>query len=260
MSQAGEAVLTRIDAGAGTATITLNRPPLNILDIATLEALSRALDQVAREPGCAFVVLRGAGEKAFCAGADVGDHLPEKAPKMLEAFHRVARQLHRMDAVSIAVVQRVALGAGFELAVCCDLIVASEKASFGQPEISLACFPPIAAAVLPERIGRHRAADIVLTGRRVTAQEAAGMGLVARVAPADGLEAATESLLGELGSSSRSAMMIAKRALRRSAPSDFDAFLERAENTYVEELLKLEDAREGIRAFMEKRSPKWEHR
>ena len=206
MAGEGSPVLIRVEEKTATGVITLNRPPLNILDIGTLRALGDALEEMVGASGCSFVVIEAAGEKAFCAGADVGDHLPEKAPAMLEAFHRVARYLHAMDAVSIAAVRGVALGAGFELALCCDLVLASESASFGQPEINLGCFPPIAVAILPERIGRHLAAEVVLTGRRFSAAEARSMGLVTRTVPQDGFDKALEGLLAELQSKSRSAL------------------------------------------------------
>lgn len=260
MPETGAPVLTRIDEQSGTGVITLNRPPLNILDVEALGLLGDALERMVGVSGCTFVVIGATGEKAFCAGADVGDHLPEKAPGMLRAFHRVARYLNGMDAISIAAVRGVALGAGFELAMCCDLVVASETASFGQPEINLACFPPIAVATLPTRIGRHRAADVVLTGRRLAAREAESMGLVTRVTPAEDFDKALDAMLGDLRAKSRSALRIATRALRRAAPADFDAALERAERSYVEELLHLQDAREGIEAFIQKRKPEWSHR
>jgi cyclohexa-1,5-dienecarbonyl-CoA hydratase len=185
MAETGVPVLTEVDEATGTGFITLNRPPLNILDRSTFRLLGDALEELVGASGCSFIVIRASGEKAFCAGADVGDHLPDKAPAMLKEFHRVARYLHGMDAISIAAVRGVALGAGFEVALCCDLILASERTSFGQPEINLGCFPPIAVAALPARVGRHRAAEIVLTGRRVTAAEALAMGLVTRTAPPD---------------------------------------------------------------------------
>jgi cyclohexa-1,5-dienecarbonyl-CoA hydratase len=165
-----------------------------------------------------------------------------------------------MEAISIAAVQGAALGAGFELAICCDLILASEKARFSQPEINLGCFPPIAAAALPERIGRHRAAEIVLTGSPLSASQAAAMGLVTRLAAPEAFESELDRLLGELHAKSRSALKVTTRVLRQTAVSDFNASLETAERAYVDELLALDDAREGIQAFMEKRKPNWGHR
>ena len=260
MTETGAPVLTEIDKRTGTGTITLNRPPLNILDIEMLRGLSDALESAVEREGCTFVVIQAAGQKAFCAGASVGDHVPDKAPEMLKAFHRVARYLKGMEAISIAAVHGAALGAGFELAICCDMILASESASFSQPEINLGCFPPIAAAALPGRIGRHRAAEIILTGSRLSAKEAAAMGLVTRLASPESFQSELDRLLGELHAKSRSALRIATRVLRRTDAADFDSALEIAEKVYVDELLELKDAREGITAFMEKRKPEWEHR
>jgi cyclohexa-1,5-dienecarbonyl-CoA hydratase len=248
------AILTQ--ATGRTGTLTLNRPPLNILDIAAFRELGEALTRLLAQ-GCDILVLRAAGTRAFCAGADVADHRPERAPAMLEAFHAVARQLTSADAVSVAAVEGLALGGGMELALCCDLVVASEQAEFGQPEIHVGSFPPIAAAVLPGRIGRPRAADLILTGRRVTAYEALALGLVSRLAPADAFEAELRQVVESLETASPSVMRQALRALRgRSAPA-FAESLAATEKIYLEQLLQLEDAREGVEAFMTKRRPSW---
>ena len=251
------AILAEVEEATGTAFITLNRPPLNILDIATLRLLGDALEEAVGAAGASIVVVRAAGTKAFSAGAEVADHVPEKVPSMLEAFHRVARYLAEMEAVSIAAVKGAALGGGFELAMACDLILASEGATFGQPEVNLGCIPPVALAALPPVIGRHRAADIILTGRRLSAFEALAMGIVGRVVPAEEFEPALAALLAELRSKSRSVLKVAARALRRTTPGDFRAALGRVERIYLEDLMRLEDSKEGIRAFLERRKPKW---
>lgn len=259
-SEPGSPILAELDEATGTAFITLNRPPLNVLNIDAFKRLGDALEEAVGASGASVVVLRAAGEKAFCAGADVSDHTPEKVGEMLASFHRVALYLSSMEAVSIAVVRGAALGGGFELALCCDLILASEGASFGQPEINVGCFPPVALAALPARVGRHRAADIVLTGRKLSAFEALAMGLVSRVVPPEELEPALAALLTELQSKSRSVLKMTARALRLAGPSDFRSDLGRMERVYLEELMKLEDAKEGVRAFMEKRKPAWSGR
>jgi cyclohexa-1,5-dienecarbonyl-CoA hydratase len=253
----GPAILAEIDEATGTAFITLNRPPLNVLDIEGFGLLGDTLEEAVGGSGASLVVIRAAGEKAFCAGAHVADHTPEKVDAMLGAFHRVANYLSSMEAISIAAVRGAALGGGFELALCCDLIFASEEAAFAQPEINVGCFPPIAAAALPGRVGRHRAADIILTGRKISAFEALAMGLVSRVVPPGEFEPALAALLTELQGKSRSVLRIAARALRLAHPSDFRADLARMERVYLEDLMKLEDAREGVQAFLEKRKPVW---
>jgi len=238
-------------------SITIARPPLNILGIAQFEKMAAALSRLTEGDGVDIIVLRSAGERAFSAGAEVADHTPERAPLMLEAFHRVARFLWSMDAVSVAAVRGLALGGGMELAMCCDLIVAAENARFGQPEILLGSFPPIATALLPGRVGRHHAADIVLTGRRLSAFEALALGLVSRLAPPDELEAEVDRVIAALRSNSGPVQRLAVRALRGSRAAEFSEALAATERLYVNDLLRLDDAREGIEAFLQKRKPHW---
>lgn len=203
------------------------------------------------------MVIRAAGDRAFCAGADVADHLPETAPRMLEAFHAVARLLWTMEPVSVAAVKGPALGGGMELALCCDLVVASERAEFGQPEIRVGCFPPIAAALLPERVGPHRAADLVLTGRRIDALEAERFGIVSRVAAPDRFDAVLRETVEALRGASGPVLARAIRALRGTRAASWSDALSAAEKIYIEELLPLPDAREGVEAFLQKREPRW---
>jgi len=237
--------------------ITINRPPLNILSIGTFEMLEAALESLSRGEGVDIVVLRSAGERAFSAGAEVADHIPERAPAMLAAFHRVARRLLSMDAVSVAAVKGLALGGGMELALCCDIILASEDAQFGQPEILLGSFPPIAAALLPLCVGRHHAADIVLTARRLSAFEALALGLASRVAPAADFERELGRLIDSLRAGSGPVMRLAVKALRGSRAAELSVALAANERIYVDELLGLDDAREGVEAFLQKRKPRW---
>jgi cyclohexa-1,5-dienecarbonyl-CoA hydratase len=237
--------------------ITISRPPLNILNIDVFDQLASALADLTRGDGVDIIILRSMGERAFSAGAEVAEHVPEKAPRMLEAFHRVARFLWSMDAVSVAAVRGLALGGGMELAMCCDIIVAAEDATFGQPEILLGSFPPVAAAVLPGRVGRHHAADIVLTGRRLSAFEALALGLVSRLAPPAEFEQELGRVIQSLRDNSGPVLRLAVRALRGAAAAEFSDALAVNEKLYVNELLALDDAREGIEAFLQKRKPRW---
>lgn len=249
-----EVILRERDGRVGW--ITVNRPPLNILNVETFEKLAAALVDLT-SGGADIIVIRSAGERAFCAGADVAEHLPQNAPRMLEAFHRVARFLWSMDAVSVAAVRGLALGGGMELALCCDIIVASEDAQFGQPEIKVGSFPPIASVVLPARVGRHHAADIVLTGRKISAFEALALGLVSRLAPPGEFEAEVSRAVAALRDNSGPVMRQAVRALRGATAAEFSDALAAAEKIYIHDLLALDDAREGVAAFLEKRKPRW---
>ncbi len=242
------------------ARITLDRPPLHILNLAMMEELTAALERLERESGIVLCILDSTGEKAFSAGVDIKDHTPDKVPMMLARFHAVIRRIRDLECLTIAGVRGVALGGGFELALACDMIVAEEGSSFGVPEIWLACFPPVAAAVLPHHLAPQKAYEIVLSGEPITAEEAGAMGLVNAVAPRGELAATMERFVSRFAEKSAAALRITKRALRVSEESTFAPALERIEKIYLEELMETHDAEEGIRAYMEKREPRWQDR
>lgn len=238
--------------------IALNHPPLNILSIPILHELNRALEQVTESVH--FVRLESRLERAFSAGADVNDHVPERVPEMLASLHQAIVRLWEMEALSIAVVRGHCLGAGMELALSCDFLIAGESARFGQPEIRLGCFPPVAAVLLPERIGPHRAREWILTGKTIPAREAEALGLVTRVVPDEDVERAADELLADLSRKSPVVLKLAKRALRWSRSGDLVTALQAVERLYLDQLMQTEDAREGIQAFLEKRAPVWKGR
>lgn len=238
-----------------TAWITLDRPPLNVLNIAMMESLDSALQRAL--PKSDLVVFQGAGAKAFSAGADVADHTPERVKKMLDAFHAVFRRLASADCVTIACVRGYCLGGGMELATFCDFVLATKSAQFGQPEIKLGCFPPVAVVTLPRLIGMQAAADLILTGRQISAAEAHRLGLITRVVPDDELPAAVATLLEELQTLSPSVLHLTRKTLARLHSTEFLKQLEDVERVYLSELMQTQDAQEGIRAFLEKRKPAW---
>lgn len=240
------------------ARLTLNRPPLNILDIAMMRELDAALKQAV--PQSDFLIFRGAGPKGFSAGAEIADHQPKLVGKMLKAFHALFRRLAASDCITIASVHGVCLGGGMELATFCDFLVATGSAQFGQPEIKLGCFPPVAMLTLPELIGMRAATDLILTGRQFGAPEAQLLGLVARVVPDDELDEATAELLKDLQGLSPAILRLARRTLWRTQAADFSQRLRAMERLYLTKLVKMSDAQEGIRAFLEKRAPSWQGR
>lgn len=238
-----------------TAWITLDRPPVNVLNIAMMESLDAALERAL--PKSDIVIFQGAGRKAFCAGADVADHTPKRVGKMLSAFHAVFRRLAAGECLTIAAVHGYCLGGGMELATFCDFVLATASAEFGQPEIKLGCFPPVALAGLPRLIGMQAAARLILTGRQITAAEAHRLGMVSRVVPDHELPTAVDSLLDELRALSPSVLRLTRKTLAHLHSSDFLAKLDEAERLYLSELMRTHDAEEGIRAFLEKRRPVW---
>ena len=241
------------------ARITLDRPPLNILDLGMIEDLDAALDRAAARSGLVALVLAGVG-RAFSAGVAVEDHLGPRARPMLEAFHGVFRRLRALDCVTIAAVQGSALGGGAELATFCDVVIAADDATLGQPEITIGVFPPIAALHYQARVGYARAMHLVLSGEIVTAADALRIGLVDRVVPAADLGGAVDAELARYRALSSCVLRIAKRAMRDADRLDFDEGLAMLEERYHDELMTTHDAEEGLRACVEKRPPVWKHR
>lgn len=241
----------------GIGRLVLDRPPVNVLDLSALEALEAALAKAAADRKLRVLALSGAG-RAFSAGVDVADHTADRVGRMLELFHGAMRQLMALEVPVVALVHGAALGGGCELALACDLVLARDDLRLGQPEIQLAVFPPVAAAILPRLIGRQRAMDLVLTGRTVRADEALRMGLVSRVFAAAEYDLGTEGVLTSLAAQSGPAMRLAKRAVAEGADLAFSPALVRAEAIYLDELMPLADPHEGIAAFIAKRPPVWE--
>jgi cyclohexa-1,5-dienecarbonyl-CoA hydratase len=251
-----ETIQLRLDQR--TAWITLARPPLNILDIPMMEALDAALDHAI--PKCEFVVFQGAGPKGFSAGAEIADHTPERVEKMLSTFHAAFRRLAGADCVKIAAVHGYCLGGGMELATFCDFVLATESAQFGQPEIKLGCFPPVAMVTLPQLIGMRAAAHLILTGHQVSATEAHRLGLVTRVVADHQLRTALDGLLEELRALSPAILQLTRKTLWHLHAGDFTKQLQEVERVYLSGLMKTHDAQEGISAFLEKRQPVWKGR
>jgi len=245
--------------GPRVASIVLDRPPLNVITIQMIDELNAALDEVG-EIQSQVVVFSGQGERAFSAGVDVRDHAPERAPSMLESFHRVIRRIRDADFVALAAIHGHTLGGGAELALACDLIIAGDDLSFGFPEIDVGCYPPAAAALLPAAIGWRKASELVLLGKPVGAAEAKSMGLVNTVVARERLNDAVDRCVDDLLGKSAAVLRLAKRALREGARGAFEEALERTERIYVDDLMRLEDAGEGLKAFIEKRPPEWRNR
>jgi cyclohexa-1,5-dienecarbonyl-CoA hydratase len=241
-------------------SISWDRPPLNVFDIALLRELDRALDDCAVNSVVDVVVLQGAGERAFSAGVDIRDHTPEKVPEMLDVVHGVIRKLLGLPQVTVALVRGVCLGGGCEVASSCDLIIASEASSFATPEINVGCYPPVALARFAGLVGYHRAVEMILTGRLFSAREAQAIGLINRVVANNELESGLKMLMDELLAKSGAVLKLTLKGLRELSLQGFAEALKRSEQIYCTDLLQTHDVEEGVRAFLEKRAPKWQHR
>ena len=248
-----------VEIEGAAANISLRNPPLNVIDIPMMEELAQALREIEARPDICVLVLRGDG-KAFSAGVDVAAHTPEKVQEMLAKFHTVVRSLLATKKVTVAAVHGLCLGGGAELAMVCDLVYTSEDAEWAFPEIKLGCFPPVACTALAALVGQKKAAELILTGRSVTGREASEVGLVTRAVSESHLNSSMQACVAQLRRLSPAALAVAKKACYAWDSMHFDKGLARSEKIYFEDLMKTEDAQEGIRAFIEKRSPKWSGR
>jgi cyclohexa-1,5-dienecarbonyl-CoA hydratase len=255
--RAGSSPIT-LEIEDGIGRVTINRPPLNILDIETLQQLNESLRSSA-VAAVRVLVLTSALPVAFSAGVDVRDHRIDRLDAMLSEVRENTRLLLSAQPITIAAIRGTTLGGGAELACLCDLVIAADDLTFGFPEINLAAFPPIAAAILPELVAWHPAVRLLL-GETLDASAAQHLGLVTRVVPADQLEGAVSGLAGELAARSAVAIRAATSALRgQRAPAVLQR-LDAAIAIYRASIARSHDAEEGITAFLEKRAPAWSHR
>jgi cyclohexa-1,5-dienecarbonyl-CoA hydratase len=242
------------------ARITLARPPLNVLNIAMMREIAAALTESAQREIVAIVFDADKACRAFSAGVAIEEHVEETIYQMLDSFHAIFRQLEQIGKPTIALVDGAALGGGCELVAACDIVIASDRSRFGQPEIKLGVFPPVAAILLPTVIGEKRARELILTGEIIDAVEASRLGLCNHVVPTAHLEAKLVEVVAKLRELSGTSLQFARQSLDLGRGRTLDAALTEQENIYLHELMKTADANEGIKAFMEKRKPVWRHR
>jgi len=240
----------------GVATLTLNRAPVNVLNIEMMEEINTYLEGLKKERSLKLLVIQAIG-KAFSAGVDVGEHLGDLVYKMIEVFHKMFRLMDSLKVPSIAVVNGSALGGGCELALYCDMVITTEKAKFGQPEIQVGVFPPIAALVFPRMIGRKKAMELILSGETISAQEALNLGLVNKIVPEASLVQEVNSFIEKFKKLSGIVLKLAKEATLAGLNDDTDKGLKVIEKIYLDRLMKTNDALEGLKAFLEKRKPAW---
>jgi cyclohexa-1,5-dienecarbonyl-CoA hydratase len=257
-SSPAEITRTRLttDIAPPFARISLSYPPLNVVDIPMMQELAGALIEIEARPDVSVIVLSGDG-KNFSAGVDVAAHTPDKVEVMLANFDAVIRALVASKKVTIASVCGHCLGGGAELAMICDLVYTADSARWGFPEIKLGCYPPVACTALAALVGQKRAAELILTGRTISGKEAAEIGLANRAVEENQLAAVVEEYVSRLAKLSPAALSLTKKAIYGWDSMHFDKGLARAEKVYSDELMKTEDAREGILAFLEKREPRW---
>ncbi len=242
------------------ARITLARPPLNVFTIEMMREIAKALAECNQREIVAIVFDADKNCRAFSAGVAVEDHVQEMIFQMLDAFHSIFRLLEQLAKPTIALIDGAALGGGCELVAACDIVIASDRSRFGQPEIKLGVFPPVASILLPLVIGEKRARELILTGEIIDAVEAGRLGLCNHVVPGAHLEPKLLEVLAKLRELSGTSLSFARQSLDLGRGRSIEDALSEQENIYLHELMKTQDANEGVKAFMEKRKAIWRHR
>ncbi len=241
------------------AKIIFNNGDYNVLNIPMMEQINEAIEKVAEDNSLKALVFDHNG-KSFSVGVDIRDHMGDKTPKMLKVFHDIFRNLHKIKCLTIASVKGAALGGGCEIAMFCDIVLTSDKAKFGQPEIKVGVFPPIAMLVLPQLIGNKKALELLLLGEVINAEEALKLGLTNHIFPHESYKQEFTKFIESLNGLSTIVMQYSKKAFYDGLGIDFETQLNQIEEFYLKELMTTYDANEGLKAFMEKRPPNWQNR
>jgi cyclohexa-1,5-dienecarbonyl-CoA hydratase len=244
---------------SGVSRMTLNRPEHNLLNENMLRELADGISFVAEREDVKLIVIDSAF-KVFCGGIDVGEYTSERVFQMLDAFHSVFTGILETSKPVLTVINGPAIGGGAELAAFGDLVVATPKARFAQPEITLGVFPPLASTILPFLVGPKIALELVLLGEPVTAERALDLGLVNRLVPESKLEETVNDLIARITGHSGPVLTMAKKAILGGMGLSLRDGLKNSMNIFLNELYRLEDSQEGLRALVEKRKPNWKNR
>ena len=244
---------------AGVARMTLSRPEHNLLNEAMLREIAGGITLAGERNDVKLIVLDSAC-KVFCGGIDVGEYTSQRVFQMLDAFHAAFAGMLEVGKPVVCVVNGPAIGGGAELAAFGDLVIATPRARFAQPEISIGIFPPLAATILPYLVGPKIALELVLTGEPVTAERALELGMVNRLVPEPQLEQAVKDLVTRISGHSGPVLAMAKKAILGGMGLSLREGLKQSMNIFLHELYRLEDSQEGLRALVEKRKPNWKNR
>jgi cyclohexa-1,5-dienecarbonyl-CoA hydratase len=243
----------------GVARMTLDRPEHNLLHEQMLKELAAGVEAMRDRDDAKLLVVDAAGS-AFSGGIDVGEYTAARVFQMLDAFYQVFSSMLDVGKPVLTVVNGPAIGGGAELAVLGDLVIATPKARFALPEVKIGVFPPLASTIFPHLVGPKVALEMVLTGQPISAERAHQLGLVSRLVAEEHLEKTIQELVAHLAGQSSAVLAMAKKAIVGSLGLSLADGLRNSMNIFLNELYKLEDSQEGLRAMVEKRQPRWKNR
>jgi len=249
----------RYNVDGAVARLTLDRPEHNLLNERMLSEIGAGINAIGLRREVKLIVIDSAA-KSFCGGIELGEYTQRRVFQLLDAFHGAFSAMMDTSKPVLVVINGPAFGGGSELAALADLVVATPKARFAQPEIKLGVFPPLSAVILPYILGPKVALELVLTGEAMTAERAYELGLVNRLVPEDQLQKTVDDLIAKVTAQSGPVLTMAKKAILGSIGVPLREGVRNSMKIFLNELSDLEDAQEGLRALVEKRAPKWKNR
>jgi cyclohexa-1,5-dienecarbonyl-CoA hydratase len=241
------------------ARLTLNNPPHNVLAVPMMKEMAEAIESLNGRADVKAILLQSA-QSTFSAGISLEDSRPDRVFQTLDAFTRVFQAMVDISKPVVVVVNGPAIGAGSELVGFADVVIATPKAKFAQPEVKLGVFPPFAAVMLPQLIGQKKTYELILTGEALSAEEALHFGFVNKVVPEAELQSHVEALIARISEFSGPVLEVTKRVIGSSMGLPLKQAMKKSQDLYLNELMNLEDVQEGLRAVIEKRKPVWKNK
>jgi cyclohexa-1,5-dienecarbonyl-CoA hydratase len=247
------------DTSTYMARITLNHPPYNVLTVPLMTEMAEAIESL-NGRGDIKAIMIDSNQKTFSAGIGLEDSKADRVFQTLDAFNRIFNAMRDISKPVILVVNGPAIGAGSELVAFGDLVIATPKAKFAQPEVKLGIFPPFAAVMLPQLIGPKKTYELILTGEAMTAEEAHNYGFVNKIVPEAELEKAVNEVIARIGEFSAPVLEMTKKVIGSSIGVPLQEAMRKSHDIYLNELMELDDVQEGLRAVVEKRKPVWKNK
>jgi enoyl-CoA hydratase/carnithine racemase len=251
----------RIEVAHGVGWIVLDRPPLNVINASMTRAIRAGVERLDADEACGIIVLTAAGDRAFAAGADVGEHRLELVRELNDELFATAHVLMRADGKPrIAAVKGICSGGANEVAFACDFVVARSDTRFALPEIRIGAVGGFGAFLMAQAMAPGKVLELALNGEWLSAEEARSFGLVTTVLPREGFDAALRAYLGRFTDKSWAALRLGRRHFRQLRQMSVADGMQALPGYLMDEAVRLEDYEEGVNAFLARRQPVWRHR